>query len=167
MSPTEALACLPRSPEQLLAIVARLDPEKNYLPADLDGNPETIETRCNWFAADAMLELGVELAGQDKAKRVRAKDQILWLRSEAGRKAGWTAATEEQAIAAANAGKPVLTGWINPNGAASSHIAIGVPAADASDPTMLWIAQAGRQCYNRARVTSGFGFRARESYVHE
>lgn len=160
------LACMPRSPEQLIATINRLDPERNYLPADLDGNPETIETRCNWFAADACLELGAELPGQNKNKRVLARHQILWLRGLEGRKSGWRAATEAEAVVAANKGQPVLTCWLNPNLTASSHIALGAPSADPSDG-MLWIAQAGRQCFNRARATAGFGFRAREHYIHD
>jgi hypothetical protein len=167
---TETLACMPRSPEQLQAMVARLDPEHNYLPVDLDNadgdnNPATgQETRCNHFAADACLEMGVELPGQDKKKRVLARDQVLWLRDQrASKVAGWRPATEAEAIAAANKGQPVVIGWLNPNSRASSHIAIAVPSTDG----LLWCAQAGRQCFNRGRVSQGFGFRVLEFYAHD
>jgi hypothetical protein len=202
---------MPRSPEQLRATVLRLDPEKNYRPADLDNADGdnnrltgTQETRCNHFVADACLELGVTMPGgpsSDVSKLVSARNQVLWLRGVEAADAGWAKTTYADARAAAARGEVVVPAWLNqdcrcghPQGShdaggpckadgtarcgcvhfvfGSSHVALAIPAADpdasppAPDDGLLWIAQAGRDCFNRGRLTRGFGVRLVDLWGH-
>lgn len=143
-----ALACMPRSRGLLLSTVDRLDPEHNYLPVDLDDDGR-LETRCNFFAADVCRELGVELP------RVRAREQIAWLKSYPGLKAGWTKLSDpKSAMELAERGHPVLAGWVNPDPSKSSHIALVVPALDTPG---MHVAQAGKHCFNNGPLERGFG----------
>jgi len=147
-------ACLPRSREALLAVVARVDPEApQYQPHDVtgDGVPETF---CNVFAADVCEEMGAELP------RVRANAQLAWLDSETGVRAWWSPCSRVAAVAEAEAGKLVLVGWANPTG--HGHIAVVVPAAAG----FLAIAQAGATCFRSRSLASGFGVRPVKFWVH-
>ncbi len=161
MSP---LACMPRSKKELLAVIAQLDPERNYLPEDLTGDGIR-ETKCNWLAADACFDLGVILPGQTPGPRVKAREQALWLAGPAGRIVGWRWAPADQALFAVNRGQPALCTWINPDPTRSSHIALGAPELESDDARRKlhagenFIAQAGLKCFNNAPVSWGFGAR--------
>jgi hypothetical protein len=147
--PKVTLTCRPRSPEAVADAVALVDPERN---PDLqrrdvtgDGVPETF---CNIMIHDvtALLECPVP--------RVRANDQLKWLRAGNG---GWEKVTPAEALNRATKGLPVVVGWFNPKGH-PGHIAL-VRATPAGQHG-LWIAQAGRTNFSLGTLYEGFGSHA-------
>ena len=139
---------------KLLEAFVTLNVMANYLPEDLsvprDGRAES---KCNFWAADVCKLLGVLLP------RMLARRQILWLRSVAGRAAGWYPCTERRAAELAELGYVVIAGWLNPDSERSSHVAVGRPAPKGALPGHLWIIQAGTSCFESGTLAKGFGAR--------
>ena len=153
-------ACLPRSAANLSDVVGRLDPATNPLwkRRDVTGDGKA-ETFCNQFLHAALELLECPLpAGQ------LAREQIAWLDSDVGKAHGWREMARGLAVAAANAGQPVVVGWTNPNPKAPSHVALGIPTPFGEE---FQIAQAGAENFNAGTLRRGFGNLPVRFWVHE
>ena len=142
-----------RSAEALVAVVAKLDPERaeRYRPRDVTGDGKA-ETFCNVFLRDALLELGLEVPA------ALANDMVDWFDGEKGKAAGWRRVTLHQAEVLARDGYPVAVGWKNSRG--HGHVALGVPPPLREDGTPapgLHCAQAGKSNWRCRPVLRGFG----------
>ena len=97
-------ACLPRSAANLSDVVGRLSPETNPLwkRRDVTGDGKA-ETFCNQF-----LHAALELLECPLPAGLLAREQIAWLDSDVGKAHGWREMARGLAVAAANAGQPVV-----------------------------------------------------------
>lgn len=148
-----------RSPEKLLEVIKTLDPEHNpkYQRRDVtgDGIPETF---CNVLARDFCD--GV----QAYIPAMLANDLFDWLKRDSAsehRDGRWSEETPEEAMAAANLGRPVLAIAKIPG---HGHVAIVVPKPGASTPH---IAQAGATNFIDKPVVWGFGYLRPSYFVHQ
>lgn len=162
-----------RSASALSALVSELDPEHSprYTPRDLNGDQKN-ETFCNIFTWDLTSAMDAEIPhwidptngnpGRPGSafRELNANAMIEWLRTH-GPRFGWHPADPSTARVYALAGKPAVAGWRNPNGI--GHIAPLIPAPDAR----IWIAQAGRSCFNRGTLAEGFGALTPSFWIHE
>jgi len=159
------LACLPRTPEALTALVEKLDPAHNPLWKKRDITGDGVdETFCNQF-----LEAALELLEAPVPRGLLARQQIEWLDSDVGKAHGWKAAMRAEAFQSANYGRPVVAGWLNPAKRADgshrpSHVALCVPTGFGRE---LQIAQAGQTNFNSEGVSRGFGGYPVRFWVHE
>lgn len=138
----------------LINAVAHLDVERapQYQPHDVtgDGRPETF---CNFYAADVCRDLGAPLPQRT------ANEQLAWIVSYEGMRAGWDPCSAKEAVRCAEAGMAVVVGCTEqPHG----HIAIVVPGPGPG----VWITQAGAQCFACRPVGAGFGNRPVRYWVH-
>lgn len=143
-------ACMPRSRGQLLAYIDSLDVENNpkfQRRALVPGGP--VYTFCNQF-----IEALLELLGVAFLKGKLAREQIAWLDSPMARALGWYECTEEKAQQLAEAGQPVVAGWVNPDPKEPSHVAMVAPAIGG---TGTHIAQAGFTNFSNRPISHGFG----------
>ncbi len=147
------LACLPRSPVNLAAVLDGLmvKATKKYQPEDFPG--VGIRTKCNYFVEDACEQLGAHIP-----KGLLARQQIAWLKSPAGRNEGWFEMLRRAADKYADEGRPVLVGWLNPDVKRSSHIAMMRSAGR--------IAQAGASNFADGTIGAGFGTRVVSFWGH-
>jgi hypothetical protein len=83
--------------------------------------PRNGSTYCNVYTQDVMEAMGAHIP-----ENMRANDINNWLGSSKGEKEGWREVTAYEAQMAANAGKPTVTSWYNPNGG-SGHVAVVRP----------------------------------------
>jgi hypothetical protein len=136
-------ACFPRSAKTLQDVVASKDVEHHYL---MSGGA----TFCNQFVRDVLAELGTPMPRND----LYAHQQIDWLASADGQKAGWKPCSPQEAAAYANGGHPCIATYRNPlePPKGHSHIAIVVPATPGPN-----IAQAGAFNFSNKPVKAGFG----------
>ena len=144
-----------RTPQDILAAVARINPKSN--PALQPGAPPapTDGTWCNKFIAWVTAELGAPVPYGEYGTPANA--MIAWL---AAGNSNWRPATREEATRYALAGKVALAGYFNPGG--HGHIALVLPYAEP-----MRIAQAGRSNFNNGALSDGFGQLPVTFYVHE
>lgn len=130
-----------RSPEMLTIVIDQLDVANNprYAPQP-DGS-----TRCNVFVEDAVRQMGHELPFD------HANEIVGWL--AAGRD-GWAAITAPEAQDRANAGYPVIAGWLNPGGI--GHMAMVRPGFITNFGPAS--ANAGAVVFNNKHIADGFGY---------
>lgn len=163
------LACQPRSASAIADAVLAVDPEHNVelLHHDVDGDGQD-ENFCNFFVHQVTTLLGCPVP------RVRANDQLDWLKGEGSAVHGWRQVFPTGAMDAAGRGQPVVVGWKNPKPRLgrdgkqlyegsrplyhSGHVALvrATPAGELG----IWIAQAGRTNFNLDRLVKGFGSNA-------
>lgn|GEM_PF-1146716 len=153
---------------------------------DVENNPrykrQGNRTFCNIFVWDVTRAMGAEIPHwvNDKgepckphergAREINANLTAKWLK-EHGQKYGWREATREEAIANANAGKPTVAIWYNNSPQKgtfdadnpwshdwgnSGHIVMVRPQKDKSNPSAVYIAQAGINNYQYTRLENGF-----------
>ncbi len=148
-----ALACAPRTPEHLKAVIdsLRLETEPRYQKRVIAG--AGVRTFCNWAVEDFCAAMGVSMP-----RGLLARQQIQWLKSPAGVAEGWLANTRKMADLFADQGLPVLVGWLNPSPGLSSHIAVLRSAGK--------IAQAGATNFSEGSIARGFGSRVVEFFIH-
>ena len=160
-------ASFPRSPEAIANAVLVVDPEHNaeLLHHDVDGDGKD-ETFCNYFVHQVTTLLACQVP------KIRANDQIDWLKGEGSAVHGWRQVFPQGAMEAAGRGEPVLVGWKNPEPRRDStgkqlldehgkplyrpgHIALvrATPAGERG----VWITQAGATNFNLDRLIRGFG----------
>ena len=174
-----------RSPERYNQVLDQFDVENNprYMKQEN-------RTYCNIFVWDVTRAMNAEIPhwvnakgepckpGEPGSRELNANLTAKWLK-EHGEKYGWKEATREEAIAAANAGKPAVAVWYNndyKNGTydvkhpwshdwgQSGHIVMVRP----QNPSLLkdnkaksrydvYIAQAGSTNYQYTKIENGFG----------
>lgn len=152
----------PPEAQRILAVVARVNPEQPYyLAHDItgDGKPETF---CNWFVADVLEVLGIQLPRYDSSagyyptphplygnnkKTKPFSASALYKYFQQGGDGKWGDVDRSEAVALANQGKVVLP-------SISGHIALVIPGGQDSE---VRIAQAGRLCGKNLKLEQGFG----------
>jgi len=145
--------------------VNKVNPDHSYYQKrNIDDNPRTIETFCNWFVADVLAQLGVPIPRGDSsagpysanhpiygnrppAKPKRADHLYDFFNSGGGGK--WRRLTASQAVDRANNGRVVVASSRPMLG----HIAIVIPGSSGSN---VRIAQAGK--YNSKNTSAVEGF---------
>lgn len=174
-----------RSPEKYNQVIDQFDVEKNprYLPGDG-------KTYCNIFAWDVTRAMGAEIPhwvnakgepckpGAKGAIEINANLTAKWLKDH-GKEYGWVEVTREEAIAAANEGKPTVAVWYNNtfkdgtldtahpwshDWGRSGHIVIVRPKNSKFRITQdseknrlgVYIAQAGSKNYQYTIIENGF-----------
>lgn len=160
------LACSPdcRSPQCLKAIAQQFDLEHNPRYA----RDEMGHTYCNIAATDMTRALECEIphwvcgtgapVAPGKGRELTALGMIMWLRVY-GDEYGWKSLTDpHEAVAHADAGRPVVVAWentkvIGTGQRAPSHIALMMPSEN-GEPR---IAQAGAVNFTYGPITKGFG----------
>ena len=144
--------------EHILDAVARVNPEQAYYqPHDItqDGSPETF---CNWFVADTLKLLGIELPCYDGAGDCyppifpegrchpkNATDLNIYFNN--GGDGHWDEVSREEAVSLANQGKVVVVSM-------PGHIGLVIPGGHGS---VVHIAQAGARCGKDMLLEQGFG----------
>ena len=157
-----------RSPELLNQIIGQFNVERaeRYQPFR-KGN----DTYCNIFVWDVTTALGAEIphyvdaeTGSPRtypyikgAKEMGANATHDWLLSQ-GPQYGWRQVSAEEAQAYANTGKPAVTAWKNPTGAAG-HVQIVCPSQNRGYDSIrgVTVAQAGAKVTDYAYISSTFG----------
>jgi hypothetical protein len=160
VAPTQS-APATRSALRTLAVVGqfgldldRLNPR--YGNRDIDGNPATLETTCNYLVRDFCAAMRVPLQG------ARANDMVAWLASQEASLLGWAVVSEHAARGCAAEGFAVLAGWFNRNGG-PGHVAVVVPSLE-EDGT--YVAQSGALCFSHGLIQAGFGSLAVTYFAH-
>lgn len=138
------LACFPRSPAALLAVIESLRLETNPRYMAHEGL-----TFCNLAVHDATAAL------ECPVPYVLANAQVDWLRGNEGKQAGWTSATADEAWATAQLGCPALAMWKNPT-AGHGHAAL-ITVTPADGGSHIYIAQAGKENFTCRPIERGFG----------
>ena len=144
--------------EHILDAVARVNPEQAYYqPHDItqDGSPETF---CNWFVADTLKLLGIELPCYDgggdcyppifpegRCHPKNATDLNIYFNK--GGAGHWDEVSREEAVSLANQGKVVVVSM-------PGHIGLVIPGGHGS---VVHIAQAGASCSKDMLLEQGFG----------
>lgn len=137
-------ACLPRTRDNLLAIVALENVETNPVyQKDFGGKGWT---HCNSFVhfVTKRLECPVPL--------LLANQQFIWLGGVDGKAAGWSRVDAKMARQWAEEGRPVVAAWFNQFG--HGHIALCVPSGPGEG---LHVASAGAHNFESAPVSKSFG----------
>jgi flagellum-specific peptidoglycan hydrolase FlgJ len=152
----------PSEAQRILAVVELVNPEQPYyLKHDItgDGKPETF---CNWFVADVLEVLGIQLPRYDSsagyyptphplyANNKKTKPfsaSALYKYFQQGGDGKWREVDRSEAVALANQGEVVLP-------SISGHIALVIPGGQNSE---VRIAQAGRLCGKNLKLEQGFG----------
>jgi hypothetical protein len=152
----------PTTAQKILDAVKRANPEVNY-------RPDTYNTYCNWFVADVLKILNVELprVAGDKdwqiypspvfgrsIKPFLAED--LYRYFNAGGNGKWRSVDAATAVSRANQGGIVVASIDAPPGGKDGHIAIVIPGGTG---TNVRIAQAGARNGSNLSVQEGFGSR--------
>ncbi len=176
-----------RSPERLDAILDQF----NVATAGRY-QPTLSATYCNIFAWDATRALGAEiphwvsrdtgapyaydtaLSYRENAARARemtANALFDWLEARAGT-IGYREATQEQAREAANAGRPAVAIWKNPDPGRSGHIVVLRPhdPDQPGSPSGTYVAQAGLRNSSYLEIGKAFGggrLSAVRYYIHQ
>lgn len=150
--PPTVVACEPRSPEALEAVVALagVATTRRYQPRPYPGAGNGMQTYCNIFVSDVTRWLGCEVPHQVGGVWQDVRGNADWLRGEHD---GWRKSTAAAAQAAADAGRPAVVLW-DPPQRSHGHIALLVPSHGEGG---VWIAQAGASCFSRGRLVHGFG----------
>jgi hypothetical protein len=162
---------IPPGAQSILAAVERVNPEQPYyLKHDITGDDKP-ETFCNWFVADALELMGVQLPRYDASagyypiphplygNEKRLKPYLatsLHKFLNAGGDGQWEKVNRAKAVTLANQGKVVLA-------SIRGHIALVIPGGHGSE---VLIAQAGRCCGKKMRLEEGFGRRAVDFFCH-
>jgi hypothetical protein len=152
---------------RILAVVDKVNPvQPYYLRHDIDGDgiPETF---CNWFVADALEVMGIQLPRYDdtfyptphplygnerKCKPWTAG--ALYGYFAKGGDGNWKKAKRPDAVTLANQGKVVVVAMPPPPGRAHGHVALVIPGGSGSE---VHIAQAGGCCGKNLKLEQGFG----------
>lgn len=121
------------------------------------------ETYCNIFVWDVTRALGCEVphwivgdghpSEPGYGRELDANGVIMWLRSH-GRNHGWRSVSAEDALTAANQGRPAIAAWYNPGGI--GHVAVVRPG-QYDRVRKLPIAQAGALNFDDKYLVDGFG----------
>ncbi len=148
--------------QKILDAVKRANPEVNY-------RADSNNTYCNWFAADVLKLLGVEVprvAGTQSWHFYTSpvfgygvKPQLaeeLYRYFNAGGNGKWRAIDAATAVSRANQGGIVVAAADSPPGGGDGHIAIVIPGGTG---TNVRIAQAGLRNSSNISVQEGFGAR--------
>ncbi len=118
-------------------------------------------TYCNIFVWDVTRAMGAELPHWVNGRELNANAVSQWLNTT-GPSKGWRKVDAATAQQYANAGRPSVASWRNPNGI--GHIAMVRPGTlTAGGPA---IAQAGSRNFNDGHVADGFGNARPEYWVH-
>jgi hypothetical protein len=148
--------------QKIIDAVNRVNPNVNYR---FDGN----YTYCNWFAADVLKLLGVEVprvAGNAdwqfynsvvfgrSVKPLLAEQLYAYFR--AGGNGKWRSVDAATAVSRANQGGVVVASAGSPPGGGDGHIAIVIPGGSGAN---VRIAQAGLRNGSNMAVGEGFGSR--------
>jgi hypothetical protein len=165
--PVPSAGNYPPDAQRLLAVVDKVNPvQRYYLRHDIDGDglPETF---CNWFVADALEVMGIQLPRYDgtyyptphplygnepKCKPWTAGALYDYLKK--GGDGKWNGAKRPEAVTLANQGKVVVVAMPPPPGRAHGHIALIIPGGSGSE---VHIAQAGGLCGKNLKLEQGFG----------
>jgi LysM repeat protein len=128
--------------------------------------PDNGNTYCNIFAWDVSRAMGAEIPhwidssgniaapSAPHASEININGGVNWMRSHGVSQFGWKSCTEQQAQAAANAGKLAVVMWKN-TGSGHGHVAVVRPGSITAVGAA--IAQAGRHNFNEGHVQNGFG----------
>jgi hypothetical protein len=159
-----------RSPAAYDAVIEQFGVERNPRYRPHDGL-----TFCNIFVSDVTRAMGaaiphrVDAAGdpEDNGRELTCGGMVEWLHTVGRTRFGWRqVGSGEEARAAANQGRPAVV--ITPPGVThdEEHTAIIRPGNvnSAQGPEM---AQAGRRCLERIRLSAIFGSRPVEFWVHD
>lgn len=114
--------------------------------------PTDSKTFCNVFATDVMLAMGASTPTPPYS--LNANQYSDWLAKQGPAK-GWKAVSPAEAQKMANAGKPVLASWKNPDADKSGHIAVVRPGTYDSGKGPA-TANAGKTNFNDGHATDGF-----------
>ena len=158
----------PPGAQRILAVVDKVNPEQPYyLRHDIgEGFPETF---CNWFVADALEVMGIQLPRYDDSAGHYPTPHPLygnepkckpWTAGalygyfEKGGDGKWQEVDRPEAVTLANQGKVVVVCMPVPPGGQHGHIALVIPGGRGSK---VRIAQAGRCCGKNMSLEAGFG----------
>lgn len=131
-----------RSPDDVLALVMVMNPEKMYC-----FQPSST-THCNDYAVACCAGLRVPLPAG-----TLANDLYAWLKGKEASQAGWNQCDRVTALRRANLGYPTLAAaQEQPHG----HIALVVPSPS-NDLLKLYVSAAGARCFLRAPLANSFG----------
>jgi len=161
VQPTQKNPTPGQDAEHILDAVARVNPEQDYYePHDItnDGSPETF---CNWFVADTLKVLGIELPCYDGAGdcyppifpggRCHPKNATdLNSYFNQGGDGHWDEISRAKAVSLANQGKVVVVSM-------PGHIGLVIPGGQGTE---VHIAQAGARCSKDMLLEQGFGHAA-------
>ena len=157
----------PPEAQRILAVVDKVNPvQPYYISHDItgDGRPETF---CNWFVADALEVMGIQLPRYDdvfypiphplygnerKCKPWTAGSLYNYFKK--GGDGKWKKAKRPDAVSLANEGMVVVVAMPPPPGSAHGHVALVIPGGSGSE---VHIAQAGRLCGKNLKIEQGFG----------
>lgn len=150
-----------RSARALKAVVAQFCVETNprYEVRDTSGDGRA-DTFCNIFLWDCTTALRCEIPHWWQGSELSANATIDWLVAW-GREHGWRECSHEQAVEAADAGRPAVPTW--KSSAGSGHVAILLPSRLGTP----MIAQAGRRNLFDAPLRAGFGTRPLRYWTHD
>jgi len=149
-----------RSASLYSQVVRQFDVENNPRHLKANGN-----TYCNIFMWDVMRAMDVQLPHWVDAKglptaynapgshELNANATCNWLEQH-GPEYGWKKVSMTEASAYANAGKPAVLVWKNPNPSKSGHVGVVIPSTDGK----THIAQAGGTNTNDRIIKEGSTF---------
>lgn len=163
MTPTGAIIPPYRSPDNLRAAVARVDPihaadlQPGWWP-EPPGHMADV-TWCNKCACRILLALGVSIP-----KGMLVNDLAVWFSGPAGRAGGWRGCSEGKAMERAAGGYPVVAVWANPSGP-HGHIGVGVPGP--AGALELHVAAAGATNHDDIRRSGTFGPYFPSYFMHD
>jgi len=158
-----------RNPELYNQVLDQFSVERNARYAPRNGN-----TYCNIYVWDTTRAMGAEIPHHlDKQgnpiflgkpgdplpegyHEMNANETVGWL-GKHGNEYGWRTVTAQEAQALANQGKPVVGGWINPDGSKAGHMAMVRPGGPNIGSAGPQIAQAGGTNYSSTSADQGFG----------
>lgn len=144
--------------EHILEAVKRVNPDQAYYqPHDIT-NDGSVETFCNWFVADTLKLLGIELPCYDGAGlcyppifpdgRCHPKNATdLNIYFNKGGDGQWSEVNRNEAVSLSNQGKVVIVSM-------PGHIGLVIPGGQGS---VVHIAQAGARCSKDMLLEQGFG----------
>ena len=136
-------ACLPRSPQNLIAAIASVNLTTAVdLQRDYGGNGWT---HCNLAVVRILAALGITVPMK------LANDLQLWFLGD-GSRDGWRKVSLPEAMKAADRGEPVVVSYFNDVG--HGHIAVMRPSRGDGVPR---IAQAGARNFEDGTLAAGFG----------
>jgi hypothetical protein len=144
-----------------------------YIARDITGDGRK-ETFCNWFVADVLTQLGIDLPRYDRSAGYYPKPHPIYGNTNAlkpysaehlfkffknGDNGKWTKIDATDALDKAKNGKVALASFSGSSGI-QGHIAIVLPKGSASN---IRIAQAGRTSSNNLAFVAGFGSHVSET----
>ncbi len=160
--------------QRIIDAINRVNAEDRYYKArDIDGKPGK-ETFCNWFAADVLYQLGIELPrydasagsyptphpvyGNNPPHKPYSAEQLFGFFNSGGN-GHWRRVSNAEAVTKAQNGKVVLASYKGASGI-QGHVAIVRPDSSTGN---IRIAQAGATSKNDISFNSGFGSHADEA----